>query len=119
MNPERPGTELAAPLPQHRLSQSAEDTPTKLRLRIVPTQRAARAAGVASPAAARAIAAWILENSPEDTDATAVTEHIRQIAPYLATDAPFLGQIRHLISGMEERRIAAAVRPSDSEGTHS
>lgn len=104
---------------EHRLSQIAEDTPTKLRLRIVPTLRAARAAGVASPAAARAIAAWILENSPRETDATPVTEHIRRIAPELATDAPLLAQIRHLISDMEERRIAAAGRPSDSEGTHS
>jgi fructuronate reductase len=45
---------------RHRLEQIAEDTPTKLGLRIVPVIRRERASGRDGAAGARAIAAWAL-----------------------------------------------------------
>jgi fructuronate reductase len=84
---------FANPRIVHRLSQIAEGSETKLRLRIAPIAEAERAAGRAATGCATAIAAWIRQEAP-DADVAAV---IRGLSPDLGRDDHFVATVRHIL----------------------
>lgn len=75
---------------EHRLEQIAEDTETKIRLRILPTIRAALREGTQSRAATRAVAAWAVLSLPEAFDSSHLAELVAGLEPAMASSADFM-----------------------------
>lgn len=100
---------------RHRLTQIGVDGVTKLRLRIVPTARAERAAGRDARGAATALAAWVAAvregRDGTDSEAAAIAEtggDIRKLIALLdlelAEDAGFVTTVTTEISILREDR---------------
>jgi len=77
---------------EHRLSQIAQDSDDKLRLRIVPIAEAELAAGRRAQGCAFAIASWLLHDGSDD-----VTRGLASLSPVLAADERFVAVVRAML----------------------
>lgn len=87
---------------EHRLSQIAEGSELKLRVRIAPVARRERDAGRDADACAHAIAAWLVLRARRSDavgqcgiDATELRSAVRSIDPELAADDEFTARVTH------------------------
>lgn len=87
---------FANPRIEHRLAQIAEDSGTKIRLRVVPVAVGERRAGRPATGAAGAIAAWILAERPGAEPGTAIAE----LAPALSDDEAFHVEVGHALTAV-------------------
>jgi fructuronate reductase len=81
---------FANPRIAHQLRQIAQDTDTKIRLRVVPVAEIERAAGREARGCAFALAAWIEASRRGLIPASGATSH-PSIAEAVSTASPFLG----------------------------
>ncbi|MFB6608917.1 mannitol dehydrogenase family protein [Agromyces sp. NPDC056379] len=100
---------------EHRLAQIAQDSTTKVRLRIVPVALSERAAGRDATGCAAAIAAWMhgvragTTPTPEDIDPTVAAEldasdqHalLAALDPRLADDAGFAQRVAEAVTALD------------------
>lgn len=89
---------FANPGIEHRLAQIAEDSPAKLRLRIVPVAIAERAAGRPANACAFAIASWVVASNAD------VDRSLRELSPALSEDPQFVEVVRECVNGLDPLR---------------
>ncbi|GMA27915.1 mannitol dehydrogenase family protein [Arenivirga flava] len=80
---------FANPRIEHRLAQIAQDSLTKLRLRIVPVARHRLAEGASTSGCATAVAAWIAAERPD----VAADAALADLDPALAADARFAAEV--------------------------
>lgn len=88
---------FANPRIEHRLDQIAEDSLTKLRLRIAPVALAERAAGRTATACAAAVASWILADEGGPGHAATVPAVLERLSPELAADRGFAEAVRRAV----------------------
>ena len=98
---------------EHQLSQIASDTPTKLRLRVVPVAVKERASGRPGTACALAMAAWLVAGHAQlvplridlDHERYGLDEHyirhaVASLSVALADDDEFMATVRQALDGL-------------------
>ncbi|MEV7692200.1 mannitol dehydrogenase family protein [Microbacterium sp. NPDC089189] len=97
---------------EHRLAQIAQDTRTKLRLRIAPVAERERERGGRADGCALAFAAWVraerLGRIPLPVsavaldDTTALRQWVHAVSPALGADEAFVSEVERALSKLEE-----------------
>lgn len=108
---------------EHRLTQIAEDSELKLRVRIAPVARRERDAGRDADACARAIAAWlVLRSGQTDTggrlglDAAGLRSAVRSIDFELAVDDEFTARVTRHVGSLSTARTQPEHDPASTGG---
>lgn len=95
---------------EHRLDQIAEDSATKIRVRILPTVRAARTRGDSAPACARIVAGWIA-NHERGNARGSPADRVGALDEALGDDAGFVDSVQRALAELQSVPLRQEISP--------